>query len=219
MLEVLLLAPFAYMLGTFPSAILVARARGVDITREGSGNPGASNVARLLGYRAGLLVLALDIGKGALAAGVGAIVDPAFDGHRGAYVLGLAAVLGHVFPVTRKFKGGRGVATGAGALAVVFPLVVAVCAVVWLVIARGFHKASVASVVSSFLFVIIVVARGASWLDTLVVSTMAGIVIIRHGNSMLRVIRGQEHSLSYDPTADAADDPTPQQGTAVEGDG
>jgi acyl phosphate:glycerol-3-phosphate acyltransferase len=219
MLEVVLLVPFAYLLGTFPSAVLVARSRGRDITREGSGNPGASNVARLLGWRAGLVVLVLDIGKGALAAGVGALVDPAFDGHRGAYVLGLAAVVGHVFPITRRLKGGRGVATGAGAMAVPFPLVIAIVGLVWIVITRGLKKASVASVVCSFLFVIIVVVRGASWLDTAVVSAIAGIIIVRHGNSMLRVIRGQEHSLSFDPDGDASKDSAPQQGRPVDGDG
>ena len=86
--------------------------RGIDVTKSGSGNPGASNTFRLLGWKAGLVVLLLDMGKGALAAGVGS----ALDGHRGAYILGVAAVLGHVFPVTRHFKGGRGVATAAGVL-------------------------------------------------------------------------------------------------------
>lgn len=75
----LALIPAAYALGMLPSARLVARRSGVDIAKEGSGNPGASNVIRLVGWRAGLLVLALDVGKGALAAGVGL----ALDDHRG----------------------------------------------------------------------------------------------------------------------------------------
>jgi hypothetical protein len=107
--------------------------------------------------------------------------------------------------------------------------VIAILAVVWLVIARGLKKASVASVVCSFLFVIVVVARGASWLDMSVVSTIAGIIIIRHGNSMLRVIRGQEHTLSFPAAPDArpstpgdpppSSKPAPQPGTPVDGDG
>src|SRR2546426_12089246 len=71
MVAVALLAPVAWLLGTFPSAQLVGRAHGRDILREGSGNPGASNVERLLGWRAGALVLLLDFAKGALAAGAG----------------------------------------------------------------------------------------------------------------------------------------------------
>ena len=195
MLPVLLLSPLAYLLGTFPSAGLVARSRGIDIHKEGSGNPGASNTFRLLGWKYGVLVLILDIGKGAIAAGVGAQFDTAFDGHRGAYLLGVVAVLGHVFPITRRFKGGRGVATTAGALAVVFPLVAAVLAVLWIAIARGLHKASIASVVSAGLFPIIVAARGASWLDVSVTTALALIVIVRHLKSLLRVVRGEELGL------------------------
>lgn len=195
MLPVLLLLPLAYLLGTFPSAGLAARKRGIDIHKEGSGNPGASNTFRLLGWKYGVLVLILDIGKGAIAAGVGAQFDTAFDGHRGAYLLGVAAVLGHVFPVTRHFKGGRGVATTAGALSVVFPLVVAILGVIWIAIARGLHKASVASAVCAVLFPLIVVARGASWLDMSVVSTLSLIVLVRHLKSLRRVVRGEELGL------------------------
>ena len=206
MLEVLLLVPLAYLLGTFPSARLVARRRGIDIHNEGSGNPGASNVFRLMGWKWGVLVLVLDIGKGALAAGVGALVDPAFDGHRGAYVLGLAAVLGHVFPLTRHLKGGRGVATAAGVLVVPFPLVAVIVGALWVLIARGLHKASVASVVAAVAFTVIVVARGASWLDMSVVSVIAGIIIIRHLKSLLRVVRGQELGLETQAPRTAAAD-------------
>ncbi len=205
--EVLLLIPLAYLLGTFPSARIVARRHGIDVHNEGSGNPGASNIYRLMGWKWGVFVLVLDIGKGALAAGIGALVDTAFDGHRGAYVLGLAAVLGHVFPVTRHFKGGRGVATAAGVLAVPFPLVMAITGAVWVVIARGLHKASVASVACAVLFTVIVVARGASWLDMSVVSVIAGIIIVRHLKSLLRVIRGQELGLSSTTGDDAPPDP------------
>jgi glycerol-3-phosphate acyltransferase PlsY len=207
--EVLLLIPFAYLLGTFPSARLVARRRGIDVHNEGSGNPGASNIFRLMGWKWGLLVLGLDIGKGALAAGVGAVVDTAFSGHRGAYVLGLAAVLGHVFPITRHLKGGRGVATAAGVLVVPFPLVMVITGVVWVVIARGLHKASVASVFCAVLFTVVVVARGASWLDMSVVSVIAGIVIVRHLKSLLRVLRGQELGLSPQGTDQVEPDAAP----------
>ena len=131
--ELALLVPVAYLLGTFPSAALVARRRGVDVTAEGSGNPGASNTFRLLGWKAGALVFALDVLKGAVAAGVGLAVD----GHRGAYILGVAAILGHMLPVTRRFKGGRGVATGGGVMLVIFPLLTLAMAVLWVVLAQA----------------------------------------------------------------------------------
>ena len=110
MLVDIVLIPFAWALGTFPTAVLVARAHGHDVTREGSGNPGASNVARLVGWRAGALVLVIDFAKGAIAAGVGLAVG----GRAGAFALGVAAIVGHTFPLYR--KGGKGVATNIGIL-------------------------------------------------------------------------------------------------------
>jgi len=137
---VAVLVPLAYLLGTFPSAELVARRRGIDINAEGSGNPGASNAFRVLGWKAGAVVFGLDLAKGALAALVGLLVA----GHEGAFVLGGAAIVGHMLPVTRRFRGGRGVATGAGVVLVVFPLLTLGGAIVWLVVVRLTHKASVA---------------------------------------------------------------------------
>jgi glycerol-3-phosphate acyltransferase PlsY len=191
MVIVACLLPVAYLVGTFPSAGLVARTRGHDVQREGSGNPGASNVFRLLGWKAGLVVLLLDIGKGAGAAGVGV----AIDGHRGAFILGVAAVVGHVFPVTRRFKGGRGVATAAGVMAVIFPLEIAVLGVVWFGIARGLRKASVASIVCSIAFPVIVAVRDGSALDLAVTSGLAALIVARHLANVRRLVRGEEHGL------------------------
>jgi acyl phosphate:glycerol-3-phosphate acyltransferase len=185
------LLPLGYLLGTFPSAGLIARTQGRDILREGSGNPGASNTFRLLGWKLGLVVLLLDIGKGAAAAGIGA----AIDGHRGAFILGVAAVVGHVFPVTRRFKGGRGVATAAGVMAVIFPLEIAVLAVVWFGIARGLRKASVASIVCAIALPIIVAARDRSALDMAVTAGLAAFVVARHLANVRRLVRGQELGL------------------------
>src|SRR5689334_10263386 len=140
------LVPAAWALGTFPTAVLVARAHGHDVTKEGSGNPGASNVARLVGWRAGALVLIGDFAKGAIAAGVGLAVG----GRAGAFALGIAAIVGHTFPIYR--KGGKGVATAGGALLVLYPLIVLGLAVVWFVVARVFHKSSIASLLGVVLF-------------------------------------------------------------------
>ena len=185
------LVPVAYLVGSFPSAGLIARTRGRDVLHEGSGNPGASNVFRLLGWKAGLAVLLLDLGKGAGAAGVGV----AIDGHRGAFILGAAAVVGHVFPVTRRFKGGRGVATAAGVMAVIFPLEIAVLAVVWFGIARGLRKASVASIVCAIAFPVIVAARDGSALDLAMTAGLAALVVARHLANVRRLVRGQEFGL------------------------
>jgi len=190
-LIVLLLAPLAYLLGTFPSAAIVARRKGVDIAAAGSGNPGASNTFRILGWKAGTLVFALDAGKGALAAAVGL----AIDGHRGAYILGGAAVLGHVWPVTRKFKGGKGVATGAGMMLVLFPVIVLILSVVWFLLVKLTGKASLASVTVVVAFPLMVLLAGHSWGDVAVIGSLALVVVVRHASNLRRLARGEEHGL------------------------
>jgi glycerol-3-phosphate acyltransferase PlsY len=189
--EVALLVPVAYFLGTFPSAKLVARRRGVDITTAGSGNPGASNTFRILGWKAGALVFAMDLLKGVLAALAGLAVD----GHRGAYILGLAAVLGHVLPVTRRFKGGRGVATGAGVMLVIFPALTLGMAVLWGALARITHKASIASITVAIVFPVAVALAGHEAGDIIVISVMALLVVARHLSNVRRLVKGEELGL------------------------
>jgi glycerol-3-phosphate acyltransferase PlsY len=190
-LIVLLLAPLAYLLGTFPSAAIVARRKGVDIAAAGSGNPGASNTFRLLGWKAGSLVFALDAGKGALAAAAGL----AIDGHRGAYILGGAAVLGHVWPITRKFKGGKGVATGAGMMLVLFPVILLILGAVWFLLVKLTGKASLASVTVVVAFPVMVLLAGHPWGDVAVIGSLALVVVVRHASNLRRLARGEEHGL------------------------
>ena len=185
--------PLAWLLGTFPSALLVARAHGRDVLTEGSGNPGASNVARLLGWKAGALVLLLDFAKGALAAGAGMVVG----GRGGACALGVAAVVGHTFPLYR--KGGKGIATAGGALVVLYPLIVAGLAVVWFVVARVLHKASLASLLCTVLFPTAVAALGYDPWEIVVVSALAVLVIVRHLGNIRRLLRRQEIDLGAPP--------------------
>src|SRR6478672_9668942 len=186
MLAVVLLVPVAWLLGTFPSAVLVARAHGHDVLREGSGNPGASNVARLVGWRAGALVLVIDFAKGAIAAGVGYAVG----GRAGAFALGVAAIVGHTFPLYR--KGGKGVATAAGVLVVLYPLIVVGLAVVWIVIARVLHKASLASLVATVAFPVAAAVMGYALWELAVLCALAVLVILRHAANIRRLLRRQE---------------------------
>ncbi|MGZ6912914.1 MAG: glycerol-3-phosphate acyltransferase [Acidimicrobiia bacterium] len=185
---VLVAALPAYLLGTFPTAILVARAGGHDVLTEGSGNPGASNVARLMGWRFGLLVMAGDLAKGAIAAGVGL----ALAGRAAGYILGILAVLGHTYPVTRRFKGGKDVATAGGMLAVLHPLIVAALAVVWFLTARVLRLASVGSIIVAVLFPVAVALAGRAGWEIAVTSALALLVVIRHLPNLRRLLRGQE---------------------------
>jgi glycerol-3-phosphate acyltransferase PlsY len=187
-LAVALLVVPAYLLGTFPSASLVARAGGHDVLREGSGNPGASNVARLMGWKAGLLVLVADFAKGAAAAGVGLWVG----GRPAAYVLGIAAVVGHMLPATRRFRGGKGVATAGGMLAVLFPWIAVGLAAVWFLVARVLKLASVASLLITVAFPVLVAVAGYPWWEVGILGFLALLVIARHLPNLRRLLRGQE---------------------------
>jgi acyl phosphate:glycerol-3-phosphate acyltransferase len=195
---VLFLVPLSYLLGSFPTAALVARATGHDILREGSGNPGASNVYRLAGWKAGLIAFVGDFAKGAVPSAVGLVLD----GHRGAYLLGFAAVVGHVLPVMFRFRGGRGVATAGGTLAVIFPLITLGLAVIWFVIARGLRKASVGSIVVTVAFPVLVALTGNEWGDVVITAALALVVLSRHVPNLRRLFRGEEPGLGGDPPSD-----------------
>jgi glycerol-3-phosphate acyltransferase PlsY len=181
-----------YLIGTFPSAVLVARANGIDIRAVGSGNPGASNVTRVLGWKRGLWVFVLDAAKGATAAGLGLAVD----GRPLGYAMAAAAVLGHVFPVWERFRGGKGVATGAGAFLVLNPLVIVALAVVWAVISRLWKKASLASIVVVALLPIGVGLVRQSWWEVFATIALCLLVMIRHLGNMKRLITRREHALT-----------------------
>src|ERR1043166_4184235 len=119
---------FGYLLGSVPSGYLLGARSGVDIRKSGSGNIGATNVARVLGKGRGLLTLVGDVGKGYLAVLIASQLDLPLP----VIVLaGLAAFFGHLFPVFLGFRGGKGVATGFGVLLALAPLATALLVVVF----------------------------------------------------------------------------------------
>jgi glycerol-3-phosphate acyltransferase PlsY len=185
------LISISYVLGTFPSAILVARANGVDISRSGSGNPGASNVTRALGWRKGAWVYALDAFKGALAAGLGLVVD----GRPLAYWCGAAAIAGHMYPVFRGFKGGKGVATGSGVLVVLHPLLGAVIVPVWWLISRATGRAAIGSIVAVALVPVVLAAQGIPAWEFVAVAGLSFLIVLKHAGNITRLVRREEYAL------------------------
>jgi glycerol-3-phosphate acyltransferase PlsY len=183
-----------YALGTFPSAELVAKRFGTEITKVGSGNPGASNVIRELGWKAGMTVFLLDMAKAAIAVGIawavcGAQRDPL------TYTAMCAAIVGHVAPVQRKFRGGKGVASGGGAMFVLFPIVSAVLFISWFVISKVTRKASVASLVISVATPIGMYLDGAKAWELYVVLGIVVFVIGKHLPNLRRLRSHTEPSL------------------------
>ena len=190
----------AYLLGTFPTADLVAGATGKDLSREGSGNPGATNAYRVAGRRAGAMVLLGDLLKGALATffglAVGGLIDPGGQGARTlGYACGLAAVLGHCYPAFRLKRGGRGVASAGGALLVLEPIVLIAAFTCWAVLARATRRASLASIGLCVGIPAALVALRRPLVELAFVLAMAVIVVIRHAPNIARLRRGEERTL------------------------
>ncbi len=186
----------SYVIGMFPSAVIVARANGVDITHEGSGNPGASNVSRVLGWKSGVLVFVLDAAKGAAGAAIGWTTI----GRHAGYLCAAAATIGHMYPLLRRFggrrfAGGKGVATAAGAMLVLQPIVTPLLAVVWLAISRATRKASLASIVVVALVPIGAAALGASAWEIIAIAALGVVVMLKHTSNIKRLIRREELSL------------------------
>jgi glycerol-3-phosphate acyltransferase PlsY len=171
----------------------VPRMRGVDITKQGSGNPGASNVIRVLGWKAGAAVMLADFAKGAAAAGIGLAVG----GRAGAYVVGIAAVIGHTYPLGR--KGGKGVAAAGGMMVVLFPFVALGLSALWLVVSKVGHKASIASLVVIVAFPSIVAALGYALWEVAILAVVAALLLIRHAANIRRLVTHEEHDLQPHP--------------------
>src|SRR5437764_11288287 len=144
-----LIALLSYLVGAVPFGYLVARTRGVDIFHAGSGNIGATNVGRVLGRRFGILVFVLDFLKGALPTLAATLLDrtaqPDLPADTLPVTAGLAAFLGHLYPIYLRFRGGKGVATGAGVVAVLLPLPTVAALATWLVVVSCTRYVSLAS--------------------------------------------------------------------------
>lgn len=219
-------AVIGYFLGSLPFGAMVARAHGVDIFKEGSGNPGATNVKRVLGEkfgakgkRAGNLVFALDVLKGAIASawsvfswttlsvavdlqdGSGAAVISGQDWR----LLGLAgvigAILGHSFSIFTGFKGGKGVATAAGGVLMLMPVSCLIGALVWLITFSIWRYVSLGSILAA------VAVPAASWfrgnpLPLNIAITVIGLfVILRHRSNITRLLNGTENKFAKKPPA------------------
>jgi glycerol-3-phosphate acyltransferase PlsY len=188
MLGAALVVVAAYLLGTFPTAAMVGRVTGHDPTVEGSGNPGATNVYRTSGRGAGLAVLVIDLAKGALAAGLGLLVGD----HLLGLIAGAAAVLGHVAPVGRRFRGGKGVATAAGMAILLYPALSLVMGVVFALTVAVTRRSSVGSLVLAVLLPIGVAVTGHTGTEVLITAGVSLVVIARHHDNIRRLIRREE---------------------------
>lgn len=191
MREIVISLILSYMIGSVSFAFFIGKLfKGIDIRQHGSGNLGATNVTRVLGLKYGISIFLLDACKGALAAYIGQVLCPQY-----VYLpilCGLAAVLGHCTPFYLRFKGGKGVATGAGVLFMLMPGVCLTAVAVWAVILLVSGRVSLASVsAAGVLPILIILFKEPLYL---LVFGMAGalFVIFKHKSNIKRLFEGTE---------------------------
>ena len=186
----------AYIVGSIDFAVIVSRMHGVDIHQAGSGNPGTSNVLRTLGKVPAAMVFIGDTLKGTVGAAMGMVASGTLDPMvHWAFAAGLAAVIGHCYPVFHHFKGGRGVATGGGVLFFTVPVVAVIQLVIWAVVVKLTRTASIASLVIVVITVPLLMWQGVAGLSWLWVGLMIAVVVWRHRGNIQRMVSGSEEKV------------------------
>ena len=189
--SILLITIIGYLLGAISFAVIIARSKGVDIFKEGSGNPGATNVKRILGRKWGNAVFALDALKGFTAAGLPLLV---YHDDRLAVIGLIAAILGHSFSVFLKFRGGKGVATTIGGLLALMCPALLIGLVVWLII---FYTKKVVALASIFFAVSLPMSAyfiyGTEDPRFYLGVVLALFIVVRHRSNIIRMFSGKEN--------------------------
>lgn len=186
----IILMACSYFIGCISPATIVAKASGIDIRKEGSGNPGTTNVLRTLGKKAAAVTLIIDILKGAVPVLIGAFAGPVF-----AFGCGTMAMIGHVWPFQFKFKGGKGVATGIGVILAVNPLLGLMLLIIFVIVVAITRYVSLGSCIAAFVMpaLAIVLVPDFFWFAVII----AAIIIIKHRANLARIVRGEESKLSF----------------------
>ena len=166
---------------------------GVDLREAGSGNLGATNVFRTLGRTAGVAVMVLDIAKGAAAV----LVAVALTNNPWPLAAAALAILGHVFPVWTHFKGGKGVAVGAGAMIGLVPSASGVLLVLWVLLVVFTRYVSVASIVAALAAAPLAYVFGAPWSYVVFIALAGVFVIYKHRENIVRLVHGDESRIQF----------------------
>jgi len=187
----LISAAAGYFLGSIPFGYLLVRAfRGADVRSTGSGNIGATNVARTSPLL-GILTLVLDVLKGMAAVGIALALCPA--DRTVAFVTALAAVSGHIFPIWLRFRGGKGVATGLGSFVLLTPKAVLLAMAVFLIMLAAFRFVSLASVTAAAFLPLLTLALHEGYSAQIgMVAMSSALIILKHRPNMLRLLASAE---------------------------
>lgn len=183
---------FGYLAGSVPFAFLLARRAGIDVRVAGSGNVGAANVLRTTGAWRGVLVMALDVAKGAAAV---LIVHLAAGGASIAALTGAAAIVGHIYPVWLKFHGGKGVAVAAGVFSVLSPVATGLAASLFLITVWVTRYVSLGSIAATLALPPIAWWAGAPWAVVAAAAGTSTLILFRHRTNLRRLRSGTERRM------------------------
>lgn len=193
-LEISIVSIIGYLLGSISFAVIISKRKGVNIFSVGSGNPGATNVKRVLGSKYGNTVFILDALKGLVAAGWPLLVFPD-DGLRLGVIALVAAIIGHSVPVFFKFRGGKGVATTMGGLLAIMPFTLLIGLLVWVVVFYSTKFVALASILFAFSLPISAINLYGTGDPRFSLSMMLCVLIFfRHRSNLRRMLQGKENS-------------------------
>lgn len=189
----------AYFIGSISPSIMLAKAKGIDIKKEGSGNAGTTNALRVMGKKAGIITLVVDILKGVIAVLLGGIIA----GITGGMCAAVAVFCGHVWPVFYKFKGGKGVATAFGALLGINVIMALLCLVIVVIAVVASKRMSVGSILGAACFPLVAYFTEPEFI--IPGSALALCIIIKHKANIVRLIHGEEPIMSIFDKSKKAD--------------
>lgn len=190
-MEYIITILLSYFFGSIPTGLIFSKMKNIDIRKQGSGNIGATNSFRVMGKKIGFIVTFVDIFKGVIPT----LIAYIYGGDLLAVVAAFAVIIGHSFSIFANFKGGKGIATGAGAVMVLDPIAVILGILLFVVLLYAIKYASVSSIIAAISVALL------TWVfnDSLVIKTgvtlMVGFVILRHHSNITRLIQGKENKV------------------------
>jgi glycerol-3-phosphate acyltransferase PlsY len=188
--EALVIVALAYLVGSIPFGLILSKLFAKrDIRSAGSGNIGATNVMRVLGKKLGVLTLMFDILKGAIFVILAEVVT---HSEIWASLAGLAAFLGHLYPIYLKFRGGKGVATSVGIFLFLAPYALLVDIVIFLLVVYQTRYVSLGSIIAAALLPVILLVFSYSYVYVILAVIMGGFIILRHRDNIQRLKQGRE---------------------------
>jgi len=191
-MRIVLLIILAFVLGSIPFGAIIAKIKGVDLRKIGSGNIGATNALRAMGKSAAVVTLLGDVLKGTAAVAIGRYlsIGPVYEG-----ILGVSAILGHNFSIFLKFKGGKGVATSIGVLLIYSPLTAVLTVIIWLAAALITRYSSLGAIVSFGLLPLNIILLDYSKIKLIISIIIALLILLMHTGNIKRLIKGEERKI------------------------